>query len=158
MSLKDKILTSIAQFEDIYPEWEDIKITYKNEDKISIVDRKNDMNTYSYSESIEPLSDFKSVLKKNNLMISPINNMLSNSKSIKVKTYEYVFEPEYEILADKLERTLGNVISNLTITKNYKDGKPFVRFAYVSNMTSGEKSQIRKKVEQAVNEFLENQI
>jgi hypothetical protein len=158
MSLKDKILTSIAQFEDIYPEWEDIKITYKNEDRISIVDRKNDMNTYAYSEAIEPLSDFKSVLKKNNLMISPINNMLSNSKSIKVKTYEYIFEPEYEILADKLERTLGNVISNLTITKNYKDGKPFVRFAYVSNMTSGEKSQIRKKVEQAVNEFLENQI
>ena len=144
--MKEKILLSIAQFEDIFNEWEDYKIKLIKDDRVSVYDASDSL-AYETVEAKELLTDFKSVLKKNNLMISSFGR-----NTAKISTYIYSFETEYETLADQIERTLSNRISNLFIYKN-KGGKPHVKFSYTSNITSGEKAQIRKIVEKQVIEF-----
>lgn len=143
--MKDKILLVIAQFEDLFTEWEDYKIKLVGEESISI---SYGQETYSPNEAKELLTDFRGVLKKNNLMFS------SNSgKKIKIEPYIYSFEVEYEEVADSIERILGNRISNLYIYTN-KTGNPIVRFTYAENLTSGEKSKIKKTVDDIVSKNL----
>ena len=144
--MKEKILLSIAQFEDIYNEWEDYKIKIVKDDRVSVYDNNDDL-AYNSVEAKELLTDFKSVLKKNNLMITSYGN-----RTAKIGLYIYSFETEYEELADQIERTLGNRISNLFVYRT-SHGNPHVKFTYTSNITSGEKAQIRKLVETQVNEF-----
>lgn len=143
--MKEKILLAIAQFEDLFSEWEDFKIKLVGDDQIAITSNTED---YSPSEAKELLTDFRGVLKKNNLMLSSYSG-----KKIKVEPYIYSFEVEYEEIADAIERTLGARISNLYVYKN-KEGKPMVRFSYAENLTSGEKSKIKKTVDEIVSENL----
>lgn len=143
--MKEKILLAIAQFEDLFSEWEDFKIKLVGDDSITV---KSSDEDYSASEAKELLTDFRGVLKKNNLMLSSYKG-----KKIKVEPYIYSFEVEYEEVADAIERKLGNRISNLYVYEN-KQGKPIVRFSYAENLTSGEKSKIKKTVDEIVSENL----
>lgn len=144
--LKNDILLSIAQFEDLYTEWEDYKIKMLGDSHVSVYDKSGE-EEYSLPEAKELLTDFKGVLKKNNLMIS------STSKNrAKISTYIYSFEVEYEKLADLIERHFSAVITNLNITTG-KNGRPKVKFQYSTNMTSGEKSKIKKTIEKLVDEY-----
>jgi predicted nuclease with TOPRIM domain len=154
--IKENLLMSIAQFEDIYPEWEDYKISAKKDTdqiEIEVIDRKDKSrnNLFTIDESREILNDFVAVLKKNNLKISEFKDY-----SALIDTYTYDFEPQFEELADRIERTLDTSIVDLVITE--ENGQPDVKFQYAGNITSGEKSQIKKKIEQFVQEYLENKI
>jgi hypothetical protein len=143
--MKEKILLAIAQFEDIFSEWEDYKIKLVDEENISI---SYGEETYSPSEAKELLTDFRGVLKKNNLMFSS-----KSGKKIKIEPYIYTFEVEYEEIADSIERVLGNRISNLSIYTN-KQGNPIVKFTYAENLTSGEKNKVKKTVDDIVSKNL----
>jgi hypothetical protein len=143
--MKEKILLAIAQFEDIFSEWEDYKIKLVDEENISI---SYGEETYSPSEAKELLTDFRGVLKKNNLMFSS-----KSGKKIKIEPYIYTFEVEYEEIADSIERVLGNRISNLNIYTN-KQGNPIVKFTYAENLTSGEKNKVKKTVDDIVSKNL----
>ena len=143
--MKEKILLAIAQFEDIFSEWEDYKIKLVDEENISI---SYGEETYSPSEAKELLTDFRGVLKKNNLMFSS-----RSGKKIKIEPYIYTFEVEYEEIADSIERVLGNRISNLSIYTN-KQGNPIVKFTYAENLTSGEKNKVKKTVDDIVSKNL----
>lgn len=142
--MKEVINLAIAQFEDLYDEWGDYRIRLVGDNVISVFDNDNE-DPYLIEESKEILTDFKSILKHNALMIS------SHGKTTaKIDAYTYGFEPHYEHLADKIEKELGAKITNLVVTERNK--QPFVRFEYAGNITSGEKAQIRKKIEQIVEE------
>jgi hypothetical protein len=143
--MKEKILLAIAQFEDIFSEWEDYKIKLVDEENISI---SYGEEKYSPSEAKELLTDFRGVLKKNNLMFSS-----KSGKKIKIEPYIYTFEVEYEEIADSIERVLGNRISNLSIYTN-KQGNPIVKFTYAENLTSGEKNKVKKTVDDIVSKNL----
>lgn len=147
--MKERINLSIAQFEDLYSEWDDYRIRLVDEDSISVFDTRGREDAYDIFDAKEILTDFKSVLKKNNLMISS-----SEGQVAKITPYTYGFEAEFETLADRIENELGTKITNLSVLSG-KNGLPFVKFEYASNMTSGERSQIRKKVERSVNEFID---
>lgn len=144
--MKKEILLSIAQFEDLYSEWEDYKLKMIDDDSLAIYSRDG-REQYTTKEASELLTDFKSVLKKNGLMISS-----KKSKKVQISPYIYEFEVEYEELADSIERTLAGKISNLKIT-SAENGNPMVRFQYISNLTSGEKDKIRKTVEELVDKM-----
>lgn len=143
--MKEKILLAIAQFEDLFSEWEDYKIKLVGDDQISV---SSGDQTFSSSEAKELLTDFRGVLKKNNLMLSSYGN-----KKIKVEPYIYSFEVEYEEIADSIERTIGGRISNLYVYTG-KNGNPMVRFTYAENLTSGEKNKIKKTVDEIVSKNL----
>ena len=143
--MKEKILLAIAQFEDLFSEWEDYKIKLVSDDQISV---SSGDQTFSSSEARELLTDFRGVLKKNNLMISSYG-----SKKIKIEPYIYSFEAEYEEIADTIERMIGGKISNLYVYTG-KNGNPMVRFTYSENLTSGEKNKIKKTVDEIVSKKL----
>ena len=147
--MKRKILLAIAQFEDIYSEWDDYSIQVIKNDRIAVYDRSA-KTIYNIQDAKELLTDFKGVLKKNNLMFSSYGRTTA-----RISLYLYSFESEYEELADQIERALSTKISNLVIYTNRYD-RPHVKFQYAANITTGEKNQIRKKIETYVNEFIEN--
>lgn len=144
--MKKDILLSIAQFEDLYSEWDEFKIKLLNESSIAVYSR-DESEKYSILEAKELLTDFKGVLKKNNLMISSKKN-----HSAEIKPYVYEFEVEYEHLADDIEKLLSAKITNLKI--NTRNGRPMVRFEYAVNLTSGEKNKVKKTVEELVDKNL----
>jgi hypothetical protein len=144
--MKKDILLSIAQFEDLYGEWDEFKIKMITDSSVSVYSR-DEKERYSTSESKEILTDFKGVLKKNNLMISSRKH-----HSVEIKAYIYEFEAEYESLADDIERVLAAKITNLKIYT--KDGRPMIRFEYAVNLTSGEKNKVKKIVEELVDKNL----
>lgn len=144
--MKKDILLSIAQFEDLYSEWEDYKLKMIGEDSLAVFS-KDGREQYTTKEASELLTDFKSVLKKNSLMISS-----KKSKQVEIAPYIYEFEVDYEELADNIERNLSGKISNLKITTG-KNDRPMVRFQYISNLTSGEKEKIKKTVEELVDKM-----
>lgn len=144
--MKNDILLSIAQFEDLYGEWDEFKIKMVGDSSISVYSRDG-KEQYSITDAKELLTDFKGVLKKNNLMISS-----RKQKSAEIKPYIYEFEPDYEDLADDIERVLSAKITNLKIYT--KEGRPMIRFEYAVNLTSGEKNKIKKMVEELVDKRL----
>ena len=127
--MKRKILLSIAQFEDIYSEWEDYSIKVIKEDRIAIYDA-NTNEVYDIVEAKELLTDFKGVLKRNNLMITS-----TGRTTAKIGLYIYTFESQYEELADQIERALSTKITKLFIYRN-KGNRPHVRFEYAANITN----------------------
>ena len=146
--MRETIALSIAQFEDLYSEWDEYKITLVDNNSISIHDQSDGNIAIDMEDANELLTDFKYVLKKNNLMITSLNDDLAN-----IGLYTYGFEDEYESLADKIEELIGVNITNLLITSN-SDDEPEVTFEYTSNMTSGEKKQIIKKIDDIISGHL----
>lgn len=146
--MRETIALSIAQFEDLYSEWDEYKITLVDNNSISIHDQSDGNIAIDMEDANELLTDFKYVLKKNNLMITSLNDDLAN-----IGLYTYGFEDEYESLADKIEELIGVNITNLLITSN-SDDEPEVTFEYTSNMTSGEKKQIIKKIDDLISGHL----
>lgn len=144
--MKEKILLAIAQFEDIYSEWDDYLIKSVGDDLISVYDR-NDNEPYDIPEAAELLTDFKGVLKKNNLMISSYT-----TSTAKIEMYIYSFEAQYEEIADQIERTLANKITNLYITQG-EDGRPKVEYEFATNLTSGQKAQVDKTIQKITNQI-----
>ncbi len=144
--MRKDILLSIAQFEDLYEEWDEFKLKMVSDSSVSVYDRAGETQ-YPISEAKELLTDFKGILKKNNLMISS-----QKKNSFEIKTYIYEFEVEYEKLADDIERILSAKITNLRIVT--RDGRPMIRFEYAANLTSGEKNKIKKTVEELVDKNL----
>ena len=144
--MRKDILLSIAQFEDLYTEWDEFKLKLVSDSSVSVYSR-DESERFSIKEAKELLTDFKGVLKKNNLMISSRKTHI-----IDIKPYVYEFEVEYEGLADDIERILLAKITNLRIVT--REGRPIVRFEYAVNLTSGEKNKIKKIVEELVDKHL----
>lgn len=144
--MRKDILLSIAQFEDLYEEWDEFKLRLVSDSSVSVYSR-DEAEKYTISEAKELLTDFKGVLKKNDLMITS-----AKTHSVEIKPYVYEFEPEYENIADDIERVLSAKITNLKIYN--KNDKPMIRFEYAANLTSGEKNKIKKMVEEIVDKNL----
>lgn len=143
--MREDILLAIAQFEDLYNEWDEFKLKLVSDSSVSVYDRNTD-EKYSTSESKELITDFKGVLKKNGLMISSRDNETFN-----IEPYTYEFEAEYESLADDIERMFSAKLTNLKILK--RNNNPLVKFSYCTNLTSGEKSKIKKMIDEMVKKY-----
>lgn len=147
--MKKDILLSIAQFEDLYEEWDEFKLKMVSDSSVSVYSRDQEIR-YTISEAKELITDFKGILKKNNLMVASRKNY-----SIDIAPYVYEFEVNYEKLADDIERLLSAKITNLKIST--VNNKPMVRFEYSINLTSGEKNKVKKMVEELVDKHVKNQ-
>lgn len=144
--MRQDILLSIAQFEDLYEEWEDFKIKIVDDSSISVYNRDGS-EKYEISEAKELLTDFKGVLKKNNMMIASMKK-----DTAKIEPYIYEFEADYEQLADSIERNLAAKITRLKIVT--RNGKPVVSFEYATNLTSGEKQKVKKLIDELIEKNL----
>lgn len=142
--IKKALTTAVSQFENEYPEWDEYTLLLKPD--TNTVEVESDAGKLTVEAAKDLLRDFIGTLKANGLMIKS-----ERPTSVTVEEYTYLVEDGLDDLADELEDKFGKQIANLKVTE--KEGRPYVRFRYVGNLTSEEKRNIRESIVELASQY-----
>lgn len=145
MKISDKLKDAIKKFNSEYPEWKGYRIRSAGEGFLEVETSEN--KKVSIQAASELLSDFAMILKEKELMIDK-----RTLDKFSVTEYTYVVEQGLEDLADEIELYIGKNISDLVVTSD--DERPKVSLRFIGNLTSKEKDEILKRIEELMESYV----
>jgi len=141
--IRRSLVKAVQQFESEFSEWDDYNLLLKPDTLWVTISADEDLDAEIHKEIQR---DFSSILKIYGLM-----TLKNKGSEFLVGEYVYVAEEGLEELADELEAKFGKHIINLKVIE--KNEKPFVKFQYLGNMTSEEKTKLRKDIVAVIEQY-----